>query len=291
MKKIRCHAHALLVLLVVYLPEETFSFLLCVRDGVSATARNAVTEELPHHGAVRIGSNEDEYMDVIPRVVPVTDDWNIKIYEKFQPVVEVERYWNSQGRTERALDPFGLMNWPGSVVAVREMLKHKKQIKGAAVLVLGAGPGLEVQGATLLGAKSIVATDYNPDVLKLLRYCIQLNGLENVVQIKEFDMFGRKALPECDILIASDVMYSERLASILCDRIVEARRWQKPARVLVSDSQRFADFVPKIRIELGDDSIVWENRMLSQFTGSGVLIEEDQTYDVNARVLRIGWED
>jgi hypothetical protein len=34
--------------------------------------------------------------------------------------------------------------------------------------------------------------------------------------------------------------------------------------------------------------VAWENRFLPEFTGSGVLIDGDQTYDVKARVLWIG---
>lgn len=232
---------------------------------------------------------DDQIVQIIPRFVQLADDWSVTIWEKYQPAATVDHYWSTQSRSEKALDPFGLVNWPGSIVAAQELRKHRQEIENTTVVVIGAGTGVEVQAVAMLGAKHVIATDYNPTTLRLLEYGVENAGLENVVTSRLFDIASTEALPDCDILIASDVMYSERLSRIISDRCLEARRKRHPPKILVSDSQRFADFVPRLREQLGDDSIQWEERWLQSFTGSGVLIDDDQTYDVKARVLSIGW--
>lgn len=106
-----------------------------------------------------------------------------------------------------------------------------------------------------------------------------------------FDISGEKDLPACDILLAADVLYSSKLAFEVGNRILEALRRSKPPRVLVTDSQRFqgTDFVPQLQEKLQDNSFGWEESMLEEFTGSGVLVDEDQTYDVKVRKLAINW--
>jgi predicted RNA methylase len=74
-------------------------------------------------------------------------------------------------------DPFGVVMWPGSIVASKELMKQhycspQSQIENATVLVLGAGTGLEAQTAGLLGARKVIATDINQMALRLLKYSI-----------------------------------------------------------------------------------------------------------------------
>ena len=98
----------------------------------------------------------------------------------------MEHYWNSQSdivsRLENLLDPFGLVAWPGSVVAAQEMLKYKENIEDSTVLVLGAGPGVEAQALAMLGAKKVIATDIHPTTLQLLRYGAQQAELEDIIE-------------------------------------------------------------------------------------------------------------
>jgi predicted nicotinamide N-methyase len=228
-------------------------------------------------------------MDIISRVVPLKDDWSVVIWEKRHLADTIDYYWSTQTRAVKDLDPFGLVNWPGSVVAAHELLSYKEHICNATVLILGAGTGLEAQAAAMLGAKQVIATDYNPTTLTLLEYAVNHANLRNVITSKIFDLFSSDPLPDCDILVASDLMYSERLATIVSNRIQEARQRKVPMKILVSDSQRFVDFLPRLRAQLGDDSLLWEERNLESFTGSGVMIDEDQTYEAKTRILAIGW--
>lgn len=103
----------------------------------------------------------------------------------------MEHYWNSQHgsnfgvRHEQLLDPFGLVSWPGSVVAAQEL--SQLDIEGLTVLILGAGPGVEAQAAAMLGAKRVIASDIHPTTLQLLRYGAQEAGLglnESVIETR-----------------------------------------------------------------------------------------------------------
>jgi predicted nicotinamide N-methyase len=278
---------ALALSCIVSFPVDTLS-LLAAHQRI-ATKLHSHLWVTKNHDRAQIRLDDGEIIDVISRSVKVKDDWFVTIWEKYQPAATVDHYWNTQSRSVKALDPFGLVNWPGSIVASQELLRYKDEIENTTVLVIGAGTGVEAQAVAMLKAKKVIATDYNPTTLKLLEYGVSNAGLENVVTTQLFDLFSTDPLPDCDVLIAADVMYSERLSSIISDRCREARQKTHPPKILVSDSQRFADFVPQLRIQLGDDSIEWEYRGLDSFTGSGVMIDDDQTYDVKARVLAIGW--
>jgi hypothetical protein len=98
------------------------------------------------------------------------------------------------------------------------------------------------------------------------------------------DVCSDEPLPACDIMVAADVLYNSNLASHVGRRCREAL--EKGVKILVTDSQRFSDFIPELSEHF---EVSWEERILHDFTGSGVMINEDQTYNVTARVLAAGW--
>ena len=118
------------------------------------------------------------------RLVPLTDDWNVTVWEWDEPAAIMEHYWSVQRNfvwQQKVLDPFGLVSWPGAVVASREILKYKGEIENATVLVLGAGPGVEAQALAMLGAKKVIASDIHPTTLELLHYGAQQAGLGGII--------------------------------------------------------------------------------------------------------------
>jgi hypothetical protein len=246
-----------------------------------------------------------DVIDVISRTIALSPSWNVTIWEQDEPADIVAHYWNTQSRSSREqLDPFGLVSWPGSVVAAQELQRYcKKQIQNATVLVLGAGTGVEAQAVAMLGASRVIATDIHPTALDLLRYGAQQAGLADTITTMHFDLFGTQPLPPCDVVLAADVLYSSKLAMQVGERIRQVltnnnnsnsnnSNNRNPPMVLVTDSQRFhgTDFVPALKRAVGDDSLAWEERDLEQFTGSGVMVNEDQTYNVKVRVLAIGFD-
>lgn len=106
----------------------------------------------------------------------------------------MEYYWNSQqdfacsSRRKHLLDPFGLVSWPGSVVAAKELLQYQQEIQDWTILILGTGPGVEAQAAAMLGAKQVIATDIHPTTLSLLRHGAQQAGLNDVIQTQGMNL-------------------------------------------------------------------------------------------------------
>lgn len=124
------------------------------------------------------------------------------IWEMEKPSDMIQTWWTVEKEADRATiaDPFGVVMWPGSIVASQELMRrhyytitttadaatsttttNNSPIENSTVLVLGAGTGVEVQIAALLGAKKVLATDVNPFTLKLLDYGASqmLFGLED----------------------------------------------------------------------------------------------------------------
>jgi predicted nicotinamide N-methyase len=264
-------------------------------DASSSTERTDVRQR---H---KIQLNKGKHANILSRTVPIDDTWNVTVWEWEKTASVVETFWQveNQGLSltpsaprQNLLDPFGLVSWPGAVVAAQELAQHPDLIENKRVLVLGAGVGIEAQAAAILGADLVIATDIHPTTLKLLQYGAEQAGLSDKIDTAILDLFSVESLPECDLIVVADVLYNERLAAQVAKRCLEARKCDPPPVILVSDSQRFvhkfeSDLNEKLR-DIGQPRVAWENRFLPTFTGSGVLIDSDQTYDVKARVLWIG---
>jgi predicted nicotinamide N-methyase len=242
---------------------------------------------------------------VVSRTVQITPDWNITVWEfsKPAPVVETFNFAKQQGlsltqtyaETEEPtlLDPFGLVCWPGSVVAAQEMKEYQSMFDRKRVLILGAGTGVEAQAAAMLGAKHVIATDIHPTTLRLCKYGSEQAGLSSIISTKLFDLRSVEPLPSCDVIVVADVLYNDELALLVIKRILESQQLNNPPpQVLVTDSQRYvADFDTRLSEALqkiGQSPVTWRSRWLPSFTGSGVAIDDDVTYEVKARVLWVG---
>mmetsp|Transcript_18236 Transcript_18236/g.28176 ORF Transcript_18236/g.28176 Transcript_18236/m.28176 type:complete len:322 (+) Transcript_18236:1385-2350(+) len=230
---------------------------------------------------------------IISRTVALTQDWHVTVYELERPASINEHYWEAKSLDFAAniLDPFGLVTWPGSVIAAQELQHYTHQIQNSTVLVLGAGPGVEALSVAMLGAKHVIATDIHPTTLQLLDYGAKQAGLDDQIKTRVFDLFSEMDLPKCDIVIVADVMYDAYLGKQVGRRMKEVLRRATPPKILITDSQRFAgtDFLPDLN-KACQSFHEWETRTLANFTGSGVMVNEDQTYNVTARVLCIGWD-
>lgn len=282
---------------------------------------------------------------LISRTVPISSDWNITVYEWENPADVVERYWkdynqrhqqklhqllgqmrwegspknrdydenknislSSSSSSKTTLDPFGLVCWPGSVVAANLLREHADLlVRNRTVLVLGAGVGVEVQAVAELGSKSVIATDVHPTTLRQVEIGVNENPRiikdSSAVQTQLLDLFDEETYPipsEVNTIVASDVLYNDQLASQLIRRIVEAtttKQNPRRVRILVTDSQRFVDtFVNDLNVALSSSlssssftypKLEWNETRLIDFTGSGVCIDEDQTYDVTVRWMII----
>jgi hypothetical protein len=84
---------------------------------------------------------------LISRTVPILN-FSVTVWEWKNSAEVVNAYWEAQGQVMTSfgttqqkplLDPFGLVSWPGSVLAARELCKHAEiAVKNKNVVVLGA---------------------------------------------------------------------------------------------------------------------------------------------------------
>uniref|UniRef100_A0A7S4W6V0 Uncharacterized protein n=1 Tax=Ditylum brightwellii TaxID=49249 RepID=A0A7S4W6V0_9STRA len=199
---------------------------------------------------------------------------------------------------EKIGDPFGVVMWPGSILASQQLWKNRELVKDKVVLVLGAGVGVEAQAAAMAGAKKVIATDINKLTLRLLKFGAEKMGLDGIIEGTVFDLFSSDPLPKCDIVVAADVLYNEYLATQIGLRCHEILSLKNPPSLVVTDSQRFhgTDFLQALneRLRSKDGKVKpleWKECTLEQVTSSGVLVKEDQTYDVKTRMVSIGWGD
>jgi len=123
----------------------------------------------------------------------------------------------------------GLRTWEASLRLAEYFIQNPEFCRGKKIIELGAGIGLLSLVCAKLGAKSVIATDVNPDVIERLHLNIESNkdilNIENLVipqagkldwNEKNIDMTLYKDL---DLIICADVIYNpeniEPLVNIL----------------------------------------------------------------------------
>jgi predicted nicotinamide N-methyase len=145
-----------------------------------------------------------EKVRIISRNIPLLSKWNITVWELEKPASYMERYWEEHpGGAD--VDPFGLVTWPGSVVAAKQLMNNQDVVQNKRVVVLGAGAGIEALAAARLGARSVLATDNHPAALKLLEYGAKYSRYDNMIKTEYFDISSTVSLPVCDLIIVADV--------------------------------------------------------------------------------------
>lgn len=93
--------------------------------------------------------------------------------------------------------------------------------------------------------------------------------------------------------MAADVLYNEELAQQIGKRVIEVLCRTSPPSLLITDSQRFhgTDFLDDVNKACPDrPALAWDYFELKNVRGSGVMINEDQTYDATTRMVSAGWK-
>ena len=250
-------------------------------------------------------------LKIRPRTVAVGPSLDITIYELAEPRELVE-LWMASGEDGLGAfgggvatpqhDPFGVVLWPGAQLAAQLLQGNADALRGRTVLALGAGTGLEALAAAHLGAGKVLACDINPLALALLRHGAERAGLAERVETRTLDLFDEAdALPAAEVLLCSDLLYNPELAHQVGRRCGEAltaaEERESKLSLLVTDSQRFQGggdgFSRGLQSRLPSDAareaaeaaLGWQATHLEQFTGSGILVDGDQTYDIDARFI------
>lgn len=248
----------------------------------------------------------DGKIPIVSRKIPIGSEGidEVTVWELDNPSKLMEMWWSADLdpasapiKKEKIGDPFGVIMWPGSILASKELARHQKEVFNSTVLVLGPGTGVEVQAAAKLGASCVHALDISKLTLKLLKFGAEQAGVDNVVRPIQFDLFSKEDLPDCDIIVVADLLYNEELAMEVGRRCVEVLSRKLPPKIIVTDSQRFrgTDFLKDVNSRLEGRyrhaPLEWEYYELVNIKGSGVMIDCDQVYDATTRMFSAGWNE
>lgn len=125
--------------------------------------------------------------------------------------------------------PFWAFCWASGQVLARYLLDHPELVRDRRVVDFGAGSGVAAIAATRAGAARVVACDCDPSALDACRVNARLNGVT-----LDYATSLDSALPDCDVLLASDVLYEPALI----ETVLEAAR--RIELTLVADPGRRA---------------------------------------------------
>jgi hypothetical protein len=155
---------------------------------------------------------------IISRTIPIavevptdnegnlTKKLDITIWEMEKPSEIIQTWWSVDESERTSMgDPFGVVMWPGSIVASRELMRQHylnspSLVANSTVLILGAGTGVEAQTAALLEAKRVIATDCSQLTLKLLEFATESRSDD--AEIKR----SMKSIVECRCKFISSII-------------------------------------------------------------------------------------
>ncbi|GMH50484.1 hypothetical protein TrRE_jg8712 [Triparma retinervis] len=195
-------------------------------------------------------------------------------------------------------DPFGTVFWPGSLLGVRLLKERMSSIPiGSNILVLGCGTGVEAIGAASLSPTfSVRALDLNPLSLSLLERAATERFLSSQITTQRFDLTSADPLPleGVDVVMACDILYNQELATEVGRRCYEILSRPNPPSLIVTDSQRFhgTDFLVEMNARLlvenpDHETVMWGDEKLNNVTSSGILVPDDQVYDILVRYISL----
>lgn len=108
-------------------------------------------------------------------------------------------------------DQTGLQLWAASLVLCHWLLDLRSQLKGRAIIELGAGCGLcGIVASKLCGAGPILMTDLAPQTVDNMRHNVQINSLHSA-QVRADVLDWRDASkfpPARDVVIGADLVYA-----------------------------------------------------------------------------------
>ena len=130
-------------------------------------------------------------------------------------------------------DPYGSVLWPAAYTVANRILEYEN-LKASSVLELGAGTGLVSLTCALAGSKNVIASDYHPLTLELIKVASKLQYKDVNIETQLFDIKGKDPLPPADILVVADLLYEPALGRAVAHRAFEA--YSRGTRVIIGDS-------------------------------------------------------
>lgn len=135
---------------------------------------------------------------------------------------EQEQTINSSSLQLPTGDPYGAVLWPASLTIASRLL-NDISIKNQSIVEIGAGTGLVSIAAAMVGARSVLATDYEQIPLQLLQYAAKhLNSIpdiDSILSCQHFDLCDFDTpLPSADLVVAADIMYEPKTGKAMAKR-------------------------------------------------------------------------
>jgi len=135
-------------------------------------------------------------------------------------------------------DPYGVVSWPASRTVANRLLQL--DLTNCRVLELGAGTGLVSLTAALCGASHVVASDFNPYALEMIKQAAKLQSVpisSSSLTTMLFDITDHtKPLPEADLMVIADLLYNPITGEAVARRIFEAVK--RGTKVIIADSPK-----------------------------------------------------
>ena len=117
---------------------------------------------------------------------------------------------------------YGGKVWPSNLAIAKRMCTEKRLVKDKIVLDAGCGVGLSAIVAGLLDARKVIAMDISKVCLELVQAAGRRHKLDNV-DLCEFDLLSSEPLPEADVVLFGDVLYTPELGKAVARRVREAQ--------------------------------------------------------------------
>lgn len=158
----------------------------------------ACAESLKALAAEGVFGDVDMGRLIVEEAVVDDDDWKDKWKEFFKPskitdtlVVKPtwEEYEKADGEKIIEIDPgmaFGTGTHETTTLCMRLLEKYLKD--GQSVMDVGCGSGILAIAAALLGSKNILGIEIDPDAVRTAIENVELNGVSDVVTVKEGDL-------------------------------------------------------------------------------------------------------
>ena len=124
----------------------------------------------------------------------------------------------------------GTVTWSSARALAAHLSERPELVRGKRVVEIGCGCGLVSLTCCVLGADTVLATDVEAHALT------RVEGAPGGAELSTalYDIFGDAPLPACDVLVASEIGYTEKLALGLARPAAEAVA--AGATVVVADS-------------------------------------------------------
>jgi ribosomal protein L11 methyltransferase len=192
---------------------------------------------------------EQSGAEVVYQADLACQDWEagVKITSFLTKYLHVRPIWEASAsdseRMEILLDPSvvfgsGFHATTRLCLAQLELLLRESGRKINKVLDLGTGTGLLAVAAAKLGAEQVTALDCNPLAVQVARRNAVLNGCEDRIEVRQFDLM--QALPDMNY----DLIISNLYKGLLLRLCTASSFWQPRSLYLISG------FLPSMEPEL-----------------------------------------